>query len=137
MDSLLPPRRKRITGINIVPLIDVMTALIFFFLMTMKFDDLRQLGITPPQSDSAAEAGEETARLVVAVSRDGEFFVNAESVPAEELADRLARVAGGGKLTEAVVVADEDAAMKYAVFVVDEARRCGLGVRLMTRPAGE
>ena len=57
MESLLPPRRKRITGINIVPLIDVMTALIFFFLMSMKFDDLRQLGITPPQSDSAAETG--------------------------------------------------------------------------------
>jgi len=135
MDSLLPPRRKRITGINIVPLIDVMTALIFFFLMTMKFDDLRQLGITPPQSDSAAEAEGEPARLVVAVSREGEFFVNSELVPAEELADRISRVAGGKKLSELVIVADEDSAMKYAVFVVDEARRQGLGVRLLTRPA--
>jgi len=135
MDSLLPPRRKRITGINIVPLIDVMTALIFFFLMTMKFDDLRQLGITPPQSDSAAEAEGEPARLVVAVSREGEFFVNSELVSAEELADRISRVAGGKKLSELVIVADEDAAMKYAVFVVDEARRQRLGVRLLTRPA--
>lgn len=135
MDSLLPTRRKRITGINIVPLIDVMTALIFFFLMTMKFDDLRQLGITPPQSDSAAESSGEVVRIVVAVSRDGEFFVNAEPVPAEELADRISRFYDGKNLSEIVVVADEDAAMKYAVFVVDEARRLGLGVRLLTRPA--
>lgn len=137
MESLLPPRRKRITGINIVPLIDVMTALIFFFLMSMKFDDLRQLGITPPQSDSAAETGGAPPQLVVAVNRNGEFFVNAEPVPAAELADRLGRIAGGRKISDAVIVADEDAPMKYAVFAVDEARRNGLEIRLMTRPSGE
>ena len=137
MESLLPPRRKRITGINIVPLIDVMTALIFFFLMSMKFDDLRQLGITPPQSDSAAETGGAPPQLVVAVNRNGEFFVNAEPVPAAELADRLGRIAGGRKISGAVIVADEDATMKYAVFAVDEARRNGLEIRLMTRPSGE
>ena len=137
MESLLPPRRKRITGINIVPLIDVMTALIFFFLMSMKFDDLRQLGITPPPSDGAAETGGAPPRLAVAVNRTGEFFVNAEPVPAAELADRLGRIAGGRKISDAVIVADEDAAMKYAVFAVDEARRNGLEIRLMTRPSGE
>lgn len=136
MDSLLPSRRKRITGINIVPLIDVMTALIFFFLMSMKFDDLRQLGITPPQSDSAAESDGSAAQLVIAVSRDGEFFVNSERVSAEELPDRISRVAGGRKISETVIVADEDAAMKFAVFAVDEARRNGLAVRLLTRPSG-
>ncbi len=137
MESLLPPRRKRITGINIVPLSDVMTALIFFLLMSMKFDDLRQLGITPPQSDSSAETGGAPPQLVVAVNRNGEFFVNAEPVPAAELADRLGRIAGGRKISDAVIVADEDAAMKYAVFAVDEARRNGLEIRLMTRPSGE
>lgn len=135
MESLLPVRRKRITGINIVPLIDVMTALIFFFLMTMKFDDLRQLGITPPQSDSAAESEGAVPRLVVAVNRNGEFFVNSERVPAEELADRLARIAGGQKLSDAVIIADEDAAMKFAIHAVDEARRNGLEIRLLTRPS--
>lgn len=134
MEPLLPARRKRITGINIVPLIDVMTALIFFFLMSMKFDDLRQLGITPPNSDSAAESEGEAPKLVIAVNKNGEFFVNAERVPAEELADRLERVAGGRGLRDAVIVADEDAAMKYAVRAVDEARRRGLEIRLLARP---
>lgn len=137
MNPLLPPRRKRITGINIVPLIDVMTVLIFFFLMSMKFDDLRQLGITPPQSDSASESEGAPPRLVVAVTKNGEFFVNSESVPAEELADRLERISGGLNLSDAVIISDEDAAMKYAVFAVDEARRLGLTVRLLARPNGE
>ncbi len=135
MESLLPLRRKRITGINIVPLIDVMTALIFFFLMSMKFDDLRQLGITPPHSDSAAENDGEAPKLVIAVNKNGEFFVNAERVPAEELSDRLERIAGGRKISDAVIVADEDTAMKYAVRAVDEARRRGLEIRLLARPS--
>lgn len=134
MGSLLPPRRKRNTGINIVPLIDVMTVLIFFFLMSMKFDDLRQLGITPPHSDSAAETGTEPAQLVVAVNKNGEFFVNSERVPAEELGDRLKRVAGGKNLASVVIVADEDSAMKFAIFAVDEARVLGLDVSLLARP---
>lgn len=137
MNPLLPARRKRITGINIVPLIDVMTVLIFFFLMSMKFDDLRQLGITPPQADSAAESDGQTPSLVIAINKNGEFFVNSEHVPAEELADRLTRLSGGQNLREAVVVADEDAAMKYAVFALDEAGKLGLEVRILTRPDGE
>lgn len=137
MDPLLPARRKRITGINIVPLIDVMTVLIFFFLMSMKFDDLRQLGITPPHSDSASESEGEAPRLVIAVNRNGEFFVNSERVPAEELSDRLSRIAGGQKVSDAVIVADEDSAMKYAIFAVDEARRNGLGIRLLARPSSD
>ncbi len=134
MESLLPLRRKRITGINIVPLIDVMTALIFFFLMSMKFDDLRQLGITPPHSDSAAESAGEAPKLVIAVNKNGEFFVNAERIPAEELSDRLERIAGGQKISDVVIIADEDAAMKYAIRAVDEARRQGLEIRLLARP---
>ena len=137
MNPLLPARKKRITGINIVPLIDVMTVLIFFFLMSMKFDDLRQLGITPPHSDSATEADGQAPELVIAVNKNGDFFINSERVPAEELSDRLARIAGGQKLSDAVIVADEDAAMKYAIFAVDEARKQGLEIRLLARPNGK
>jgi len=137
MNPLLPARRKRITGINIVPLIDVMTVLIFFFLMSMKFDDLRQLRITPPHSDSATETDGQAPRLVIAVNKNGDFFVNSERVPAEELSDRLSRIAGGQNIPDAVIIADEDAAMKYAIFAVDEARKHHLEIRLLSRPNGE
>lgn len=66
-------------------------------------------------------------------------FAGAENcrcgVPAEELPDRLKRISGGKKIPDAVVIADEDVAMKYAVFAVDAARRCGLPLRLLTRAA--
>lgn len=132
MAETLYTRRRRISGINIVPLIDVMTVLIFFFLMSMKFDDIAQLGITPPSAESASKNRTET-RLVVAVNRDGTFFVNSESVPAERLSEYLGAEAKRRETQSLVLVADEDAATKYTVFIVDQAQKNGLSVQLLTR----
>ena len=129
-------RRKRISGINIVPLIDVMTVLIFFFLMSMKFDEIKELGITPPAADSATQTQQET-RLVVAVNAKGEFFVNAKPVPAIELAAALASAAEAQKTKTVVLVADEESAVRNAVFVVNLAQKCGLAVKILTRNENE
>lgn len=129
-------RRRRISGINIVPLIDVMTVLIFFFLMSMKFDDAAQLGITPPNAESAAKTQAET-RLVVAVNRDGTFFVNSEKIPAEKLSARLGEVAARQSVKSLVLIADENVATKHTVFVVDQAQKNGLNVQLLTRSEHE
>lgn len=115
-----------------MPLIDVMTVLIFFFLMSMKFDDVAQLGITPPSAESAAKTRAET-RLVVAVNRDGTLFVNSEEIPAENLSARLGEIAAQQDIKSLVLIADEDVATKYTVFVVDQAQKNGLTVQLLTR----
>ncbi len=129
-------RRKKISGINIVPLIDVMTVLIFFFLMSMRFDDVSSLGITPPSSESATKSKAET-RLVVAVSNDGKFFVNSEFVPAEKFSDALKTASEKEKTKQIILVADEEAATKFTVFVVDNAQTHGLSVQLITRENNE
>lgn len=123
-------QRRRISSINIVPLIDVMTVLIFFFLMSMKFDDIRQLAITPPNAETASQTKAET-RLVVAVNNQGEFFVNSKPVPASALADKLGELSREQNTGALVLVADELAATKYTVFVVDQAQKHGLAVQLL------
>lgn len=130
--SLLNRSRKRISAINIVPLIDVMTVLIFFFLMSMKFDDIRRLAITPPGAETAAQTKAET-RLVAAVRGNGEFFVNAKPVPAESFGDVLKETAKKQNAGAVVLVADEAAATKHTVFVVDQAQKHGLAVQLLIR----
>lgn len=125
-------RRRRISGINIVPLIDVMTVLIFFFLMSMKFDDVAQLGITPPNAETAAKTQAET-RLVVAVNRTGTLFINSEEVSADKFAARLGEIAARQNTKSLVLIADENVATKHTVFVVDQAQKNGLNVQLLTR----
>jgi biopolymer transport protein ExbD len=127
-------RRKRRTEINIVPLVDVMTVLIFFFLMSMRFDSLQALSITPPTADSAGRE-RSAGNAVAAVTRDGKFYLNSREVSREALVQHLENE--GKKLpgSYVLIVADEQALTRDTVFIVDQANKAGLAPRLQTRPS--
>lgn len=127
-------RRKRRTDINIVPLIDVMTVLIFFFLMTMHFDEMQALSITPPAAESAGK-DKGMGGVVVAVTKAGAFYLNGKPVAREMLVRQLKKE--GEKLPGSyiLIVADEQALTKDTVFIVDQANKASLAPRLVTRPS--
>ena len=52
--SLRRTRPDRSFGVNIVPLVDVLIVLIFFFLITMQFRDHQRVEITPPKMEAQA-----------------------------------------------------------------------------------
>ena len=133
--SLYRPRNRK-TQINIVPLIDVMTVLIFFFLMTMRFDELMTLDVSPPSAESATpDYPSGTGTVVVAVSKRGAFFYNKQEITKEELARRLADL--GKKLPGhyIFVVADGQTFTQDALYAVDQANKVGLRPRLVTQPS--
>ena len=68
-------RRRRRPTINIVPLVDVLTVLLFFFLVTMQFKQVSTLNITVPKIETAGK-NEIEERIVIAVSPEGEFYTN-------------------------------------------------------------
>ncbi len=80
-------RRRRSTAINIVPLIDVLVVLLFFFLMTMQFREPRALDVTPPPMLSAGQ-GSAVERLVVEIAADGRLAI--DGVPFPQTLDELA-----------------------------------------------
>lgn len=49
--NILHRKRRRRAEINIVPLVDVLTSLIFFFLLTMQFKEIYAVDITPPSHE--------------------------------------------------------------------------------------
>lgn len=128
--------RKRRTDINVIPLIDVMTVLIVFLLLTTKFDDTETLAITPPSAESAAKSGDtEISPVVLAVDKAGALFINSRPVARDALAGELAALAKKTRGATVLVVADEDAPTKDTVFALDRARVAGLSSRLVTRGA--
>ncbi|MDR3229635.1 MAG: biopolymer transporter ExbD [Puniceicoccales bacterium] len=132
--SLYRPRKRR-PEINIVPLIDVMTALIFFFLMTMHFDEIQSLSITPPNAESADKVtGRDGGGIVVAVTKAGVFYFNGKEVTAAVLKTRLAEIAAKLPGAPVLVVADERSLTKDAIYLADQVRSAGLQPRFMTRP---
>ncbi|WP_309381263.1 ExbD/TolR family protein [Cerasicoccus frondis] len=127
----LRPRRK--AEINIVPLIDVLIVLIFFFLMTMQFRNLNVLNITPPKMETAGKSGE-VDQIVIGITTEGEFFLNNEIATQEEIKVAFTEAAKQEEKPNILVQADEDVPLKHVTFVMDESRKVDLGkVRLQAR----
>lgn len=129
--SLIVPRRRR-ADINVVPLIDVMVVLIFFLLLSGRFDPTRTLGIVPPAAAAGAEAPAPPA-LVIGVDRDGKFYLEGKEIVAAALAPALVAHALRSPGGEVVIVADERSLTGAAVAALDAVAQAGLKPRLQTR----
>ena len=129
----LPYRRRRRPTINIVPLVDVLTVLLFFFLVTMQFKQVSTLNITMPKIETAGE-NEIEERIVIAVSPEGEFYLNDRVV---EKAMLEATVKLAGDLTPEIpvlLIADEEVPLKFVTEVMDICRSHQLNkIRLQSR----
>jgi biopolymer transport protein ExbD len=130
--SLIQRRRKSPT-INIVPLVDVLTVLLFFFLVTMQFRQVTALNITAPEIETAGK-NKINEQVIIAVDETGAYFLNDQRMEAEALGAAL-QIAG--ELTPEIPVllmADEDAPLKHVTEVMDLCRKNRLNkIRLQSR----
>ncbi|MEQ9825532.1 MAG: biopolymer transporter ExbD [Puniceicoccaceae bacterium] len=126
-------RRRHKAGINIVPLVDVLMVLIFFFLMTMQFRNMDVLNITPPKIETAGE-NQLTDQILIALSPEGDFFLNNQLVTEQVLIQALT-IAGEQNPDQAILlVSDEETPLKYVTRVMDLCRQNKLNkIRLKSR----
>jgi len=120
-------------SINIVPLVDVLTVLLFFFLVTMQFKQVSSLNITVPRIETAGEH-KITEQIVIALSPDGQLYLNDQPISKERLANSMQLA---GELTPempVLLIADEEVPLKYVTEVMDICRSNQLNkVRLQSR----
>ena len=131
---LYTKRRRRRPEINIIPLVDVLIVVIFFFLMTMQFRSLQSLDITLPKVDTAG-AAKPAERFIVGIDRAGKYYVNNKVVTPDELIAALKDAAQNqGPTVNVLIFADQDTPLKEVTFVMDQSRKLNLdNVRLQTR----
>lgn len=126
------PRRKR-PQLNIVPLVDVLIILIFFFLVTMQFKDVSTLNLTLPSLETAG-SNQSTFHLAIAVDREGVFYVNRLRVSEKELQEAIALAGRLQKESRVLLVADEETPLKTVTMVMDQCRLHGLeNIKLQSR----
>jgi biopolymer transport protein ExbD len=131
--SVVPERARRRAEINIVPLIDVLVTLIFFFLVSMQFRHINLLNLTLPQVESAGSE-ELTQRLEIAVAPDGSIYFQGTALPAEELPARIRAAARTNPNLPVLLIADENSLLRQVTFVMDTCRQAGLDtIRLQSR----
>jgi biopolymer transport protein ExbD len=106
---------KRVEGINVVPLIDIMLVLLAIVLTISSFIALGKLEISLPK-ESMAQTKLEPKRFDISISKEKKFFVNDKEVLRDALAEELKKIT---KEDLVAISADKHSDYEDFVFVVD------------------
>ena len=126
-------RKRRQPTINIVPLVDVLMVLLFFFMVTMQFKNVTALNITVPKIETAGK-NEIQEQIVIALSPEGDIFLNDRPVEKPQLESAMELA---GEMTPdlpILLIADEEVPLKYVTEVMDVCRSHQMNkIRLQSR----
>jgi biopolymer transport protein ExbD len=122
--ALLTKRRRR-PELNLVPLIDVLTMLIFFAFVTMQFKTVATLNITLPKVETAGK-NEFKGTVTIAVDREGKMTFNGKPASELQLTSLLEAVRNIDRNIPVLIQADQDTPIKNVTFVMDACRKTGL-----------
>ncbi len=123
-----------IREINIIPLIDLVLTVLFFYMIVSPMMS-RGLDVNLPKSGANTIKPEE--RVVVTVTRAQEVFVEQERVDIAKLKDILENIRKSKPQINVYLRADKDAPYGAVVSVMDMVKRAGIDrLGMVTEPAG-
>ncbi len=128
-------RRERhlMREINLVPLIDVLLVVLFFYMIISPMMS-RGLDVNLPKSEANTVKQED--RVVLTVTRAQALFVEQERVDVSKLKDVLDSIRKSKPLINVYLRADKDAPYGAVVQVMDIVKRAGIDrLGMVTEPA--
>ncbi|MGC1454324.1 MAG: biopolymer transporter ExbD [Nitrospirota bacterium] len=128
-------RRERhlMREINLVPLIDVLLVVLFFYMIISPMMS-RGLDVNLPKSEANTVKQED--RVVLTVTRAQTLFVEQERVDISKLKDVLDSIRKSKPLINVYLRADKDAPYGAVVQVMDVVKRAGIDrLGMVTEPA--
>jgi biopolymer transport protein ExbD len=131
--SVLKERPRRKPEVNIIPLVDVLVVLIFFFLISMQFRNMTTLELTLPRVETAGQTKMDE-QLEIVITSDGRYFIQNELLDEEALIARIREAAGVRRDWPVLLIADEESALRHLTRVMDICRLEGLDrIKLQSR----
>lgn len=125
--------------IEIVPMIDIMMfLLIFFIIITLKMIAGSGIKLELPNSSTADLLNNESVKITVGVSKEGDLVVNGSPSTPDGLKATLLEGKRNGKV-DVVVAGDKQVALQHIVKVMDVVRSTGInaiGIATRADPAG-
>jgi len=118
-------RKRTKIVINVTSLIDVIFLLLIFFLVTSTFSEQPALKIDLPRAVSSGGSAT-NEQMVLAVSRNGNIYLDQREVTRSELPGLLAEAARSSDDSSLVLRADRQVSYGLIVEIMDISRRVGL-----------
>lgn len=107
-------------GINLTPLLDMIFNLLFFFILATTIGHSRQIAVNLPKTESKKNAASEKQVLVVSVTSDNRYFLDAIEMPLEELVRKSKEAIDSGQAVGVSLRGDSQADWQ-AMFTLFEA----------------
>ncbi|BAU40269.1 ExbD/TolR family protein [Leptolyngbya sp. O-77] len=117
----IPDEADDIPPINIVPMIDVIFAILTFFIMSSLFLTRSEgLPVNLPKAQTAQS--QQQTRITVTIDQSGEVFVDRQSVSVDDLAAQIKSQMGNQSEALVVINADEKVEYGSVITVMDRLR---------------
>lgn len=118
----LPDEPENVAAINIVPMIDVIFAILTFFIMSTLFLTRSQgLPVNLPKASTAQT--QRSSPITVTLDREGRMALNRQPVDLAALDTRLASLIAPNQEAVVVLNADEQVQHGQVIAVMDRVRR--------------
>ena len=118
-------RRRKKPGINILPLLDVLMVILFFFLITMQFRQVRTLNLVLPEIQTAG-SNLLSDKIVLSVDAEGSLLYNNTPVTELQLTASLKGAAEIGQNRKVLLLADEETPLRKVTWIMDQCRSNGI-----------
>ncbi|MDQ6622933.1 MAG: biopolymer transporter ExbD [Verrucomicrobiota bacterium] len=119
-------RKRRAPSIIIVSLVDILTILLIFFVVSTTFKkDQPEVQINLPESQTATKAPSENEHAIVSVDANDEVQLDGRPVPVEELELAVKELTTAKKATIALQ-ADKKASFGTIIKVMDALKLAGV-----------
>ena len=119
-------RKRRAPSIIIVSLVDILTILLIFFVVSTTFKkDQPEVRINLPESKTATNAPAELEHALLTVSENDEVKLDGKTIPVEEL-EAAVRNLSETRRTSLALQADQKASFGIIVKVMDALKLAGV-----------
>lgn len=119
-------RRRRAPSIIIVSLVDILTILLIFFVVSTTFKkDQPEVQINLPESQTATKAPAEMEHAIVSVNENDEVMLDGQPLPVEQL-ERAVRDLAGDRKSTLALQADKKASFGAIIKVMDALKLAGV-----------
>jgi biopolymer transport protein TolR len=111
--------------INVTPLVDVMLVLLIIMMLVAPM--LQQgVAVKLPTAANTTDKPETQEQTVLAVSKDGSFFLNAKPITENDMGTRLSEILENKKEKIVLIKADEEANYSAVMAAMDQLRNAGI-----------
>jgi len=119
--------------INIIPLVDVMLVLLIIFMVTAPLS-ISGIKVDLPTSKAKSTSIDED-RIVLTVTRKGEFAIEKSTIPAAALLDKMRAIYQHREKKELYIRADRDVPYGRVVDAMSAAKQAGVSkISMLTQP---